>query len=542
MINDPNKIKILKKNLVKLTSQVNSLLDLNKQQKTYLQDTSTSLTLHKNIIVNMLKEQIVKEIELKQATESGTEILGELLMLKSENDELVDKLYSMFIKRQDLNKFLYRLSNSIEYKTKIDNAEFISLNDLCIKIETQIIDKKREVDLKVKDHDKTISHSVIMMKHEIYLNIPTKYNMELHVEKMQSVEIMDKLTILVNSEKDNYTQKQETIKHLTDKISNLKKNHINSTAYNTVVEDSYHYQSNIPPNINTGNVSKGGNLSNYQSYKSPNDKHKDFLPQYDSAISYKNVEEIENIEEKKIEEESVSLNFFDVNLDQTIDSQNINFPDKIRMDKLNYNSNFNTLSNNNCNNLRKSNLQSNLISSVPGLNFGEIHQKYKYDKSVVVKEKKIEQKTKNLKSNDQKLLSLLQNDNISKNDELTILQNQLNDQEDFITELKEKLEKEKNLFKSIKAKNTKLLESLEVPNERIKNLQQEIIEYKKSLGILEDKEPANKQIANEKNEEDEENDDDLDDVDIDIFDSNFDKKANGNVYDQIKSKLSLSKI
>lgn len=741
------------KNTIKNINTLNNEIELTqKQNNTILinfQDASTSLLLNKNLILNLLKEEACKVLKQTTICDSIhnqinqnndkelelTDLLSELLISKTDNERLQESMYLLFLEREKLNKTHFKLTSTLDNRTNKDSYLLKHFSNKCKQIEANITDKKKEIENKVREHDKLISHTSIIMKKEVYLTSPTKNNLEMYIEKMQSLEFLDKINEIIKTEKNIYQEKQVKIKNLTKKIAEMKKNSNNNSYIQTIVDDSVINQanmtqwnsSNLAANYNTnyatnnvtaykitnnystnnyhsnnnGSQSYNNGLSkqycsstqkeheglntihekdenqnqNYNNDQNKLDKKLSFLPRENinskNSNEYRNDitnnenknkqinkadystnmnviynfndddnnihENVSQPDEVNKEHDSYQLNYMEANLDQTIDSENINFPDKVRMnhnqsnkqglfllggsfnnsnkrcsleeniirgsysntpDKLPNSNKYNSNIPNN-NEVYDTNNYNSVSIPIPKLNFGTIHNTYKNDKSVIVKEsnlnKKKDKNTPNIplpkynKEEDKKLLQMLKGTGSNKLTETAELERQVEETENVIEELKQRLIESKEKFRKNNTNNKNLKENIEERDAKIKDLEADIQEYtsiieamiqcedvkRESIQRQEDlneekvKNPdcsadnhsvneiiSNKEVDfeiedaennnnednsnyNDNNNEELEDEDHLDDVDYDICDV---KATNTNQFEEIRKKIQLASL
>ena len=477
--------------LIKLKSKLESSFktqsDSTKKIERELLDSQTSLILHKNALINLMKENVNEELIENQANPNieTTDILASLLISSKENDKLCERLQGYFNEKEDLNKFYYNILYTIETKKTKNEYLTVTYTETNKILENTVTNKKADVENKVRDHDKYITSDSVNIRKENYVYYPTKQNLELYLEKVQGLEIMNKLTTIMDEEKSKYTKGQQQIKSLINRISTNKK--VIKDNYNTIIEES-----NLSNIINTNNSNKkekndtiSDNQNQLHSYASVRDSAKfsqTFLEDnIDETLSYK-----------------VNIN----HLGETMDSNLFQFPNKIK-----FNTNYNTET------VCKE-------KDIPKLNFGNIMSKYKNDKNVIIKVEKVDKPDKY----NEILLDLIGKDKTSnKKNDVKKLKEEANELENLLEEKRDDLFKQKRILKENKSKNNKLAENITDADERIQNLLFEINKIKNKQGKDDDNDidlPVNDSILKENDyKSDEEND-----LYVDIF--NFEENKN----------------
>ncbi len=399
-------------------------------------DSHTSLYLHKNALVNYMKEKVNKSINLDHANPSVdiTEKLSELLISSKDNDKLLEKLNQLFSEKESLNRMYYNISYALESKKKSNETAIELLKEENKCIDSKITNKKNSLESLVRDHDKYITTESISIKKENYIHYPTKNNLELYMEKVHGQEIMDKLSVIMNQEKEVYIEKQGLIKLLIKKISDTKK--VFNSNYNTIIEES-----NFSNILNSQEKDKDKNQQTQSKYMSEN-------PSYYSHNYSSNRQSIQiddPVDDTKYDR--INLNY----LGDSMDSNLFQFPKKIKIE-----SNYNTE-------------KPNEDKFIPKLDFNSIHSKYKNDKNVIIKEDK---SNKNDNYNDI-LLNLINKEN-TKDKEISLLKNEVYDFEHKINLKKNEIHKQKKILKDNKEKNNKLNENLNEAQSKIEALIEEL--------------------------------------------------------------------
>lgn len=541
--------KSLSKKIETISNDINILLSKNKEILGQYNDSLTSLQLHKNLITTIIKEIVVTETK-KGNNDKFAEMLSDLLISKSENDSSHELTSILFAERKENTKKLFKLQTTINLIEINEKSELSKCKEQLSLLDFEIEERKNEYDKRLKDHEKLIEKGGVY-GNENYVTFPHKHNLEIYTEKILSIDIMNKLDEMINIENKTFEKKQKSIEILRSKIIEFKKSsksdekssyiiksveennidkygfenekndcNANSNDFNTKTDENnknkiYESQKNSATKINklnfgNINISKNQTIADNTQFntKEINNIH-DKKENYEYN-KYDNINRSIEVD-KKIENEDEDSIILDVDLDNSIDSQYINFPDKIHMEKnifnLNYNtinkSNFETINNNTLSNYNNNDCFTNIPKQdikpfipinnkfntkldnyntefyenneveVPKLNFGSILNNYKNDKTVIIKEKKISnKKATTINKEDKALLKMINKDKTIS--DIPNLEKKLLEQEDIISELKSKLTSEKNMFKSNLKKNKLYEESLMSVDINIENIENEI--------------------------------------------------------------------
>lgn len=476
----------LKKYILKTENDVNRNYSSKKKLCAGLIDTQTSLIIHKNLIINLIKECVTNKLKPFDEANPSNELadkLADLLIIKGSNDQVVDKFIFANEDKVRLNKAYYMINYSTEMKRKKRRARFVYYSDMCKRIESKLTEKKVEVEGKVKEHDKIVASSSLVFKKESYIHFPTKHNIELYVEKTQGLEILNKLTEIMKAEKQKYNSYQDKIKQLIKRIS------MSSREIKTYVDESSY----------SGKDKYNSGINNYTT-------NQVMIGEASPAIN-----DHEAQEEEEFEDEA------DCNIDISFDSANLRFPDKIKPIKLIGDSGDLTTK-----------------GEVPKLNFENIHSKYLNDQNVIVKEDKKEG-NKLIKEANEILINLLDGDK-KKDVELEEYRKEIKNAEKRISDLKECISILSSAYKINKRKALRLNESTQNTNLKISKLTREIEELKQEIkdarfsvtsNLAEVKEESisagiQESQLNSKGEMqfDDEIDENFDDVNFDVFAEN----------------------
>lgn len=614
-----------------------------KEQLILLLDSQTSLILHKNAILNYVKEiiskEIIKELSLKKIninnnTSSNTnnnnvekvicinnenkidfefdikslnneyintisKILINLFNVKKENDNLLEKLNELFDIKQNCNITFYKLDNSIELKKQslsaIINYNLQTKNNL----KNKIIVKKQELEDKIREHDNYITNNINCVTKENYIHYPTKFNIEIYDEKIQCLKIIEKLTIIMDNEKHYFLNNQEKIKDLTKKIDKFKRNkkinnteienideELDSPLNNYIDQNDNNNRNNISSNKISGasynkdclDINKNSYSNKIEAMDSDN-FNSNIVNKIDNTLSYKHINKDNaksncnsDVNEESSFYDNLSYNLNNNNIDITFDENFINFPNKLKpisnyttlnnkFTKLNLNLNkeFNTniVKENNINNFKDYNTNNNMLV-MPKLNFNQILDNYKKDKSVYIKENKSIKESINSKQEDdykQILINLLKNDKTNSNNEANKINEEINDIENKLYNYNNKLLDIKNTFKSNKAKNVKLNESINNADKKLAKLKEEIINKKENQRIKSQKDNnndlnntiKNKNISKKYSDNEiisnkefvDSKDEIFDDVEFDLFDFNLKNMEKSQLHYYCNNKLNL---
>lgn len=524
-MNNQGRRKDFTKRLHKIGLDVKSSSEAKKKLNVGLLDTQTSLTLHKNLIINLIKECVAKAVIPYNEANPNTELtdnLASLLIAKSSNDLFVDRFTTCLLEKLKFNKSYCKINHCIDFKSKKQKSSTIYYKDMCSRLEHKLLEKKTELENKVKEHDKYIANSTAVFKGENYIHYPTKYNLELYTEKTQSIEIMEKLSEIMKSEKAKYNSYQDKIKGLINRISEIKKQ-TSCKTIKTLIDESF-------------------------------STNKDQYNSYNNAQSQIKIDTLGTVEEEDTGQDDLDLNS---KLDITFDSHYLRFPDKVK--KLN---------------LEIDADKDLAIGEIPKLNFENIHTKYKNDKNVIIKEDK-KANNNNLKEANDIILNLM--DDERKTDyEVEQFKKAVITAEKRVHDLKNQLNGLNSTYKLSKQKGQRMSESISNTSIKINKLMTEIEEMRK--GIREVKNTpklsrlpeekvviieANSNILiceqiekgkstglgkefedeeEEKSEDEDDEEESFDEVNFDVFD--FDKKnrPSGVNKNDIRKKMQINKL
>jgi hypothetical protein len=314
------------------------------------------------------------------------------------------------------------------------------------------------------------------ISNEIYTHSPYQSNIDLYMEKILGTEIMNKLNIIMNDEKEKSDIKQNKIKSLIKHISKLKKE-VNLGFNKVIIEKS--------ENSNDGqsNINKDSNENNYYKYNSNIINNKGELKLSptnlrNSIIKETNINNEYNTSAYENDDEESIIDKININyLGESIESHLFQFPNKIKQ-KLKIGK---TIENGKGKLFQTPmlNQEYNTNNVIPNLNFDIILNKYKQDRNIIIKEEKIKIKKEDL---NQILYNLVGSSKVEKEmkegneniREEILLKNEISQMEILIQQKKNELIMQKGIFKERKTLNISLNESITKADIELKELNEEI--------------------------------------------------------------------
>lgn len=443
-------------------------------------DSQTNITLHKNAIVNYIQEHanllLSNNDEEDNKKKDLTDKISKLIVYSKEIDKQTLKLSQFFREKEILQKELFIISSSVEDKRKRNLEKIESLRKENKFIEERISFLKNEVERSNKEHDNMIINGGFTISNEIYTHSPYQSNIDLYMEKILGTEIMNKLNIIMNDEKEKSDIKQNKIKSLIRHISKLKKE-VNLGFNKVIIEKS--------ENSNDGqsNINKDSNENNYYKYNSNIINNKGELKLSptnlrNSIIKETNINNEYNTSAYENEDEESIIDKININyLGESIESHLFQFPNKIKQ-KLKIGK---TIENGKGKLFQTPmlNQEYNTNNVIPNLNFDIILNKYKQDRNIIIKEEKIKIKKEDL---NQILYNLVGSSKVEKEmkegneniREEILLKNEISQMEILIQQKKNELIMQKGIFKERKTLNISLNESITKADIELKELNEEI--------------------------------------------------------------------
>lgn len=443
-------------------------------------DSQTNITLHKNAIVNYIQEHanllLSNNDEEDNKKKDLTDKISKLIVYSKEIDKQTLKLSQFFMEKEILQKELFIISSSVEDKRKRNLEKIESLRKENKFIEERISFLKNEVERSNKEHDNMIINGGFTISHEIYTHSPYQSNIDLYMEKILGTEIMNKLNIIMNDEKEKSDIKQNKIKSLIRHISKLKKE-VNLGFNKVIIEKS--------ENSNDGqsNINKDSNENNYYKYNSNIINNKGELKLSptnlrNSIIKETNINNEYNTSAYENDDEESIIDKININyLGESIESHLFQFPNKIKQ-KLKIGK---TIENGKGKLFQTPmlNQEYNTNNVIPNLNFDIILNKYKQDRNIIIKEEKIKIKKEDL---NQILYNLVGSSKVEKEmkegneniREEILLKNEISQMEILIQQKKNELIMQKGIFKERKTLNISLNESITKADIELKELNEEI--------------------------------------------------------------------
>lgn len=205
-----------------------------------LNDVNTSLDLHKDLIYTFINSNIDSTGLLSNSYKDNLELVivankQALMKFATYQQEKVENTKTLNIIMHAISNRPKEIEQSIKHYKEINAC-----------LQKKISSKMIEMERKVKDHDKLVESKDIEFIEKYIHHYPTKQNVELFNEKVQCNEILTKLMEIIKNEKLKYAENQNKIRELIVEVSKSKRKKRNN--YTTIVDDSYAkaYCSTIP--------------------------------------------------------------------------------------------------------------------------------------------------------------------------------------------------------------------------------------------------------------------------------------------------------
>lgn len=377
-----------------------------------LNDANTSLSLHKNLIMTFINNN-----QSAIAGEIDATIKVNLNSIRQRNHEAL-QIFANYQQEKvertkTLNFIMYVNSNR---KKDIEHA-IKYYNQLSSCLQKKINTKMIEMEKKVKDHDKLVESKDTEFIEKYIHHYPTRNNIELFTEKVQGDEILNKLLDIMKNEKLRYSENQNRIKDLIVQVSKSKRKKRGN--YTTLIEDSF-------------------------------------------TKTYCNTTPYETMENSLSDEYDDNDNCN--NLNTTLDSKFIQFPDKVHLRTI------------------SSQGMANKIKSIPKLDLKPIKFKYRYESSGFA----IKQNDNKLKKKANELLDARSLKNLLQSDEyddegINKLKLDIKESQMHVIRLKEDLLYWKDGLRINTIQAAKLDDSIDEANMKIYRLDNLILELKHSI-------------------------------------------------------------
>ncbi len=264
--------KTTKKLLTNYQNTISKYASENEQLTRQLEDLKTTLTLNQNLLYDFIKSSVGEDEKINN-------LINESKSLWNENETLIKQKNELEMKTAKLQELIEDTPTQIR-------EEINNINIQNNKMKTELVQKDNTIKKLKNDLEKARKNALFKTaRTEVLVTEPTKTNVEINHELLNTKTILAKVTSMHAAEKKKASKLDKEVKSLQDEVSKLKKTAIGlRDEFNNKVKQ------------NEGN-NKDGNSPNDINNFPLNIKGFDFLVN-------KNDEENEEEEEEEEQEET----------------------------------------------------------------------------------------------------------------------------------------------------------------------------------------------------------------------------------------------
>jgi len=234
--------KTTKKLLTNYQNTISKYASENEQLTRQLEDLKTTLTLNQNLLYDFIKSSVGED-------ESITALINESKQLWAENESLIKQKNDLEMKTAKLQELIEDTPTQIREEINLINAQ----NN---KMKIELVQKDNTIKKLKSDLEKARKNALFKTaRMEILVTEPTKTNVEINHELLNTKTILTKVSAMHAAEKKKANKLDKEVKTLQDEVAKLRKTAIdlrdefNSKVKETGGKKGDKIENNFPLNI-----------------------------------------------------------------------------------------------------------------------------------------------------------------------------------------------------------------------------------------------------------------------------------------------------
>ena len=202
--------KTTKKLLTNYQNTISKYATENEQLTRQLEDLKTTLTLNQNLLYDFIKSSVGED-------ESITALINESKQLWSENESLIKQKNELEMKTAKLQELIEDTPTQIREEINLINAQ----NN---KMKIELVQKDNTIKKLKNDLEKARKNALFKTaRTEILVTEPTKTNVEINHELLNTKTILTKVSAMHAAEKKKANKLDKEVKTLQDEVAKLRK-------------------------------------------------------------------------------------------------------------------------------------------------------------------------------------------------------------------------------------------------------------------------------------------------------------------------------
>ena len=218
--------KTTKKLLTNYQNTISKYASENEQLTRQLEDLKTTLTLNQNLLYDFIKSSVGED-------ESITALINESKQLWAENESLIKQKNDLEMKTAKLQELIEDTPTQIREEINLINAQ----NN---KMKIELVQKDNTIKKLKNDLEKARKNALFKTaRMEILVTEPTKTNVEINHELLNTKTILTKVSAMHAAEKKKANKLDKEVKTLQDEVAKLRKTAIDlRDEFNAKVKES----------------------------------------------------------------------------------------------------------------------------------------------------------------------------------------------------------------------------------------------------------------------------------------------------------------
>lgn len=263
--------KVTKKLLANYQNTITKYTTENEQLSRQLEDLKTTLALNQNLLYDFIKSSVGEDEKINN-------LIKESKSLWSENESLIKQ-------KNDLEMKTAKLQELIEDTPTQIREEINTINIENNKMKNELIQKDNTIKKLKADLEKARKNALFKTaRNEILVTEPTKTNVEINHELLNTKAILSKVTSMHNQEKKRANELDKEVKLLQDEVVKLKKTATNlQNDFNNKVSGD---KNNMNLNIKSFNFLMDKNDENEEQEDEEEEQESDSGSDEDSSEDY----------------------------------------------------------------------------------------------------------------------------------------------------------------------------------------------------------------------------------------------------------------
>ncbi len=218
--------KTTKKLLTNYQNTISKYASENEQLTRQLEDLKTTLTLNQNLLYDFIKSSVGED-------ESITALINESKTLWAENESLIKQKNDLEMKTAKLQELIEDTPTQIREEINLINAQ----NN---KMKIELVQKDNTIKKLKSDLEKARKNALFKTaRMEVLVTEPTKINVEINHELLNTKTILTKVSAMHAAEKKKANKLDKEVKTLQDEVAKLRKTAIElRDEFNSKVKES----------------------------------------------------------------------------------------------------------------------------------------------------------------------------------------------------------------------------------------------------------------------------------------------------------------